>query len=188
MMSGEKLPIQDSKEQVHHKESKEHLEQIKSKLEKGAEEAGQLTEKEVTEARKTVESEAISGKETAPGSSEKKSQQAITKAEKTRTYKMTMQRAQNQMSKPSKTFSKFIHNPTVERTSEALGATVARPSGILGAGIMGFIGISIVLYYARQNGCPINNRYTLVIGLFVGGWLLGMVFEFILKSLKKIAG
>lgn len=186
-MSGEKLPIQDSKEQIQHKESKEHLEKIKSKVEKGAEEAGKLTEKEVTEARKTIESEAISGKETTPNRSEKKSQQAITKAEKTRTYKMTMQRAQNQMSKPSKAFSKFIHNPAVERTSDTLSATVARPSGILGAGVMGFIGISVVLYYARQNGFAVDNRYTLVIGLFIGGWILGMIFEFIFKSFKKLA-
>lgn len=185
-MSGEKLPAQDSKEQVHHKESKEHLEKIKSRLEKGVEEAGKLTEKDVTEARKTVESEAISGKETSPTGGEKKSQQAITKAEKTRTYKMTMQRAQNQMSRPSKTFSKFIHNPVVERTSETLGTTIARPSGILGAGSMGFIGISIVLYHARQNGFPVDNRYTLVIGLLIGGWIFGVVFEFIFKSLKKM--
>jgi hypothetical protein len=187
-MSAEKLPAQESKEQIHHKESQEHLEKIKSNLEKNAEKAGNSGEHEATEARKTIESEAISGKESTPGDSERKNQQSITKAEKTRTYKMTMKRAQSQMSAPSRSFSKFIHNPFVERTSEAVGATVARPSGILGAGILGFIGISVVLYYARRNGFAIDNPYALTVILFLGGWTLGLVVEFIYKTARRALG
>lgn len=185
-MSKEKLSTQENKEHLNHTESKEHLEKIRSNLEKNAERAKNNGEKEVIEARKTIDSEAISGRETMPDSSEKKSQQSITKAEKTRTYKMTMKRAQSQMSGPSRAFSKFIHNQFVEKTSETVGATVARPSGILGAGLLGFIGISIILYYARKNGFAIDNPYSLTVILIVGGWILGVVVELLYKSLKKV--
>ncbi len=46
-----------------------------------------------------------------------------------------MHHARSQMSKPEQSFSRFIHTPVVEKTSEVLGKTVARPSGIAGAAI-----------------------------------------------------
>ncbi len=166
--------------------SKEHSEKIKANVEKEARSAERHGSKELETSRKTIESEAISGKEQTPGDGEKNvSHQTITKAEKTRTYKMTMNQMQNQLSAPSRLFSKFIHAPVVEKTSAVVGATVARPSGILGAGIAGFVGITAVMYYAKNNGFEISNSYSLVVLLFIGGWLLGLFFEFIFKLIRK---
>ena len=170
-------PIPDSKEQI---------ENIKSKLEKGVESSEKKTSKELHETRKTIESQAISGKESQRENSEKKSSQtAITKAEKTRTYYRTMKRMQNQLPATSRSFSKFIHSPVVEKSSAVVGNTVARPSGILGAGIIGFVGISFIMYYASRNGFEISNNYTLIIILFVGGWVIGLLIELLLKVLRQ---
>ena len=167
-------------------DSKEQIESIKSKLEKNVESSEKHSSKEIKETRKTIESEAISAEDERPGNGEKNVNQAsITKAEKTRTYKMTMNRMQNQLPAPSRTFSKFIHNPVVEKSSAVVGSTVARPSGILGAGVVGFLGIAAVMYLARKNGFEITNSYTLVALLFVGGWALGMILELLLKLVRR---
>jgi len=166
--------------------SKERSEKITTNIEKEAHSVEKHGSKELEASRKAVESEAISGKEQIPGDGEKnESQQTTTKAEKTRIYKMTMSRMQNQLSAPSRSFSKFIHAPVVEKTSAVVGSTVARPSGILGAGIAGFIGITVVMYYAKNNGFEISNSYSLVALLFIGGWLLGLFFELILKLIRR---
>lgn len=186
-MSGEKLNQKNHQEKLPGNEaSNEQAEKIKSNLEKEARSAEKHGSKEIKETRKTIESEALSGKESLPGTGENQdSQQSITKAEKTRTYKMTMGRMQGQLSSPSRTFSKIIHNPVVEKTSAVVGTTVARPSGVLGAGIAGFVGITLVMYLARKNGFEIANSYSLVAVLFIGGWLLGLLFEFLIKVLRK---
>lgn len=186
-MSKEKLNQSNHHEKLPSVEnSKEQSEKVKSNLEKEANSAEKPSSKELKETRKTIESEAISGKEIAPVIGEgEDSQHSITKAEKTRTYRMTMNRMQSQLSSPSRTFSKFIHAPFVEKTSTAVGSTVARPSGILGAGIAGFVGITFVMYFARKNGFEISNSYTLVVVLFVGGWLLGLLLELIMRTIRK---
>ena len=185
-MSAEKLSNHNSKESLKpHEVSKEHLEKLDTKLEKEIEQSGGNPENDVLEARRSIEQQAVSGKETMPDSSEKSSSTSITKAEKTRTYKMTMNRMQSKLSPTSKSFSKFIHTPFVEKSSEVLGASVARPSGILGAGIIGFVGFTTVIYFAKRNGFEISNRYALVVILFVGGWALGLLVELVIRALKK---
>ncbi len=185
-MPAEKLTPNNREELPSVEDSREQSEKIKSSLEKEAKTAEGRSSKELKETRRTVESEAISGKEHLPGNGENKNnQQSITKAEKTRTYKMTMSRMQGQLSGSSRTFSKFIHNPYVEKTSAFIGSTVARPSGILGAGVIGFVGITFVMYFARRNGFEISNNYSLVAILFVGGWTLGLLIELTFRIIRK---
>ncbi len=186
-MSGEKPTVKPNYESLPESEgSKEQSEKIKSRLEKETQTVEKRGSEELRQTRKTIESEAIAGKENLLRVEEiEDSQQSITKAEKTRTYKMTMNRMQNQLSVPSRVFSKFIHNPFVEKTSAVVGSTVARPSGILGAGIVGFVGIALVMYFARKNGFEISNSYSLVAILFIGGWTLGLLLELILRIIRK---
>ncbi len=187
-MSGEKIKPKNSESLQGIEPSKEQTEKLRNKLEKEASAVEKNNHKEIHETRKTVESQAISGKETQSKNSEKTNEpQNITKAEKTRTYKSTMSRVQNQLPTTSKTFSKFIHNPAVEKTSTALSTTVARPSGILGAGVIGFILFTTILYFAKRNGFAVPSNSTLFILVLIGGWATGLILEAIFKALKKIS-
>lgn len=187
MMSGEKIQPKHSESLRGIEVSKEHSEKLRSKLEKEAASAEKTQDREIHETRKTVESQAISGKEIQSKNSEKTDEpQSITKAEKTRTYRTTMHRVQNQLPGPSKTFSKFIHNPAIEKTSAVLSTTVARPSGILGAGIVGFISFTLVLYFAKRNGFAIPSNSTLFILVLIGGWATGLLIEALYKTFKKV--
>jgi hypothetical protein len=81
-------------------------------------------------------------------------------------------------------FSKFIHRPVVEKVSEGVGATVARPSGLLFAGIFSFIASLVVLSICRYFG----YEYNFFIGLasLVGGFFVGLLLEAISKLIKKL--
>ncbi len=187
-MSGETIKPKKSESLQGIEASKEQTEKLRNKLEKEASAAEKKDHKEIHETRKTVESQAISGKEIQSKNSEKTNEpQNITKAEKTRTYKSTMNRVQNQLPATSKTFSKFIHSPVVEKTSTALSTTVARPSGILGAGVIGFVLFTTILYFAKRNGFAVPSNSTLFILVLIGGWVAGLLIEAVFKTLKKMS-
>ena len=56
------------------------------------------------------------------------------------TFDRTLTSVRRQLSAPEKQLSKFIHKPVIEKTSDFVGKTIARPSGILLGGIFSFIG------------------------------------------------
>lgn len=90
-------------------------------------------------------------------------------------YQRTLKRTQRQLSPSARTFSKIVHHRVVESASEALGNTVARPSGVLAGGITAFLGSTIFLWLARHYGYEYN--FLLFALLFVGGFAIGVLVE-----------
>jgi len=72
-------------------------------------------------------------------------------------------------------FSKVIHNPVVDKPSELIGKTIARPQGMLWGSIIAFIGTSALLWTTNHYGYEFN--YLLVVLLFIGGSLIGTAVE-----------
>jgi hypothetical protein len=93
------------------------------------------------------------------------------------TYKRELRHIQRRESAPDRALSKVIHQPVVRAVSEAAGRTVSRPSGLLGGGIVAFIGTTGYLYVAKHYGFEYN--YLIFIGLFIGGFALGLAFEIV---------
>lgn len=81
--------------------------------------------------------------------------------------------------------SKIIHQPIVRAVSEAAGKTVSRPSGLLGGGLVAFLGTSSYLYLARHMGFEYNSFVFLA--LFAGGFMFGLGLELLvhLATLKR---
>lgn len=89
-------------------------------------------------------------------------------------YTQTMQSLQKRLSPVSRTFSTVIHNQAVEKTSEALEATVMRPSVITGALWSAAI-VGVVFYLvARNYGYSLSGSEMLV-SLLVGGLIGGLL-------------
>lgn len=107
----------------------------------------------------------------------------ITVKDKDRAYRHTMRVVQNRLSKPSKAFSRIIHQPVVERISEAAEQTVARPSALLGAGIFASVGLAIMLFFARRYGFSLSGSE--FIALLVVGWLVGFMLDWLYKRIKQ---
>lgn len=97
-----------------------------------------------------------------------------------------MSKTRKQLKPTDRVFSKVIHNPIVDQVSEGLGKTVYRPSGVIGAGVVSFIGLSIVLYYAKTNGfeMPPSLLLLLISAGFVSGWLVEALLGLKKKLLK----
>lgn len=110
-------------------------------------------------------------------SPEKQKPTMLSKAEKTANFNATMDEAREQMSAPSRTFSKVIHNKAVEKTSEAVGDTLARPNALLYGAIFAFA-LTLGMYIIAKNmGYPLSGFET--IAAFIFGWVIGITFDFL---------
>ena len=121
---------------------------------------------EQAEASQTVETEKPSAPETP---------RQITKDDRTASYQKTMKKMQSELPPASRAFSKVIHNPAVEKASEAIGNTVARPNLII-AGALGAIASVIVYFVARHYGYVLSGSETII--LFGCGWVIGAIIEY----------
>ncbi len=153
--------------------------ELEKKLENNAEKSGEQNpddarheiEKIVAERNAKEEQEK---RET--DSAEKLEQKPITKHDIDTKYKDTMKNMQSQLTAPSRAFSKVIHNPVVEKTSEVIGNTVARPNLVIAAAI-GAIASAVVYIVANKYGYELSGFET--IGLFILGWAIGAIIEYI---------
>jgi len=111
-----------------------------------------------------------------------KAERLITKEDRKDSFKKTMETVQSQLPKSSRTFSKVIHNPTVEKVSEVTGKTIARPNAILSGSVAAFVLTLAIYTLAKINGYPLSGFET--IAAFIIGWIAGMLFDYIRIGIK----
>ena len=92
---------------------------------------------------------------------------------------ITLQRELSQLQRklplPQRLLSRTIHQPIVRTVSEAGAKSLTRPSGLLGGGLIAFLGSSSYLYLAKHIGFTYN--YVVLWLLFVAGFIFGLVIE-----------
>lgn len=121
------------------------------------------------------------------GSAEKKGKEAaqspakrrhgvVSKKERDTSYKRHMSQVQAELKPASRAFSKVIHNPVIEKTSEILGSTIARPNAILAGALVAFFLVLAVYLVAKHYGYVLSGFET--IGAFIVGWILGILYDF----------
>ncbi len=132
-----------------------------------------------------VEQLAVSGKEMGHSDVADRKQHPvlINKQLKEMAYSRAMTRVRKHLSIPSRVLSRAVHSKALEKPSELIGNTVARPSGVLGGAFVAAIGSSILLWLTKHFGYSYN--YLAVIMLFVAGLILGLSVEAIWKIVKK---
>lgn len=100
----------------------------------------------------------------------------ISKKEKTASYKKHMKQVQEELPLPQRVFSKFIHQPVIERTSEVVGSTIARPNAILAGSVVAFFAVLAVYLVAKNLGYVLSGFET--IAAFAVGWVIGMLYDY----------
>lgn len=95
----------------------------------------------------------------------------------------SLSHVQNRLKPAEKSFSKVIHQPLIRRVSETTAQNITRPSGLLGGGLVAFIGSLIYLWLTRVANVTYN--YFVFLVLFVGGFLLGVGVEWLLFFIRK---
>lgn len=135
------------------------LEKLKQAAERSAELEQKKAEKDVTPLER------------------KRDTPAQRKAKAKANYKRTMKETQAHMKPAERTFSKVIHNPTVEKVSEVAGNTVARPNALLAGSVMAFLFTLAIYLVARHYGYPLSGAET--IAAFAVGYAVGLLFDYL---------
>ena len=148
------------------------LERARNEKEKSAESKEDIRNEALEIASKH---EAAQEKKARESKENKKDQPSLTKADVEASYKKTLDNVQKQLPAPSRAFSKVIHNSAVEKTSDAIGNTIARPNLII-AGALGAIASIIVYLIAKKYGYVLSGSETIV--LFAAGWCIGAIIEY----------
>lgn len=163
-------------------EGVEQAEKLASEREKSAEKSNEQ-EKGVEDARKELE------QATAEREKKKEHEHQASPAEQRKakildgrhgsrklSFKKTMAETRSHMSPASKVFSSFIHNPVIEKTSEAVGNTIARPNAILSGSLVALLFTTAIYVWAKYAGYPLSGFET--IAAFIIGWLVGIILDF----------
>jgi len=148
--------------------SREKAAEIERSLEKAVEKEKSNVENENSIKHEAIEIAARQEKQQEQKESKEiKEDKPLTKKDIEASYK--------KLSAPSRAFSKVIHNPVVEKTSDAIGNTVARPNLII-SGALGAIASVVVYFIAKRYGYLLSGSETII--LFVAGWSIGAVIEY----------
>ena len=143
----------------------------------------------IGEIRKTIEKQAVEAESTKAEKEESQpTTQQLTKELKSVKYKETMRYVRRHLSPSERKLSSFMHTPVVEKVSEVSSKTIARPSGILGGGLIALIGSLGVLFFAHRFGFEVPN--SIFAALFIIGFGVGLIGELIVKSLalRRLSG
>lgn len=161
--------------------AREQAERLKGRYEKVGELTPDQKEAAVEKARVEASKEALLSKEAGGAEKEQQAPQGpsarrITAKEKERVFQETMKSVRSHLNAPERTFSKIIHNKAVEKTSDVVGNTVARPNAILAGSLAALLLTGAVYILARTFGYPLSGFET--IGSFIIGFVLGILFDF----------
>ena len=93
------------------------------------------------------------------------------------TLRRELQQIRRQLPATQRRLSQLVHQPVIRVVSEAASKSVSRPSGLLGGGLVAFLGCSGYLYLAKHIGFTYN--YFVFILLFVLGFGIGLLLELV---------
>lgn len=98
-------------------------------------------------------------------------------------FDKTMVQVRSELSPTARMFSSFIHNPTVEKTSDFVSKTIARPDSIVSGSLFAFLLVVGLYAIAQFNGFALSGFET--IGAFIVGWIIGLIYDGLKRLFKK---
>lgn len=184
-MNNEKVPTNNSEqensineipEKFSDNRQEEGYEKPKSTVENHSERAIDEAREKIQEAvREKYEKHQLDHKEAAPVEQPER-RVGRTKREKEQAFATTIDEARRHMSPVGRSFSRFIHHPVVEKTSDVVGSTIARPNAIAMGAIFAFLFTLAIYLIAHNNGYPLSGTES--IAAFIAGWLFGQLFDY----------
>jgi hypothetical protein len=158
----------------------ERREALRERHERAGEDSHERIEdarREALEKAQSVEKRDDTKHERQAAPAEHRGERLIGKAERDASFNTTMQEVRTHMTPASRTFSKVIHNKTIEKVSDVAGSTIARPNAILSGAVLAFVLTLSVYLIAKNLGYTLSGFES--IGAFVIGWALGVTYDFL---------
>jgi len=101
----------------------------------------------------------------------------LTKKQQNESYKRILKRAQSELNLSDYLFSKVIHNKFIEKTSDIISSTIARPNSILIGAFLSFV-LTLAAYTISKNiGYKLSGFET--IAAFILGWIIGIIYDYL---------
>jgi hypothetical protein len=94
-----------------------------------------------------------------------------------------LQEVQSNLSGSERTFSKVVHNAAITKASDAVGNTIARPTSLFWGGLFACLATATLYFTAKYIGFQYNYLISFI--SFVGGYLVGLVVELLLKLVHR---
>ena len=129
---------------------------------------------EALETAVSVESKSVE-KETNKSPTTRRGQ--INKKQREKSFKQTMVQVLKELPASNRVFSKVIHNNIVEKTSDVIGNTVARPNAVFAGAFVAFILTILTYSIAKTMGYPLSGFET--IAAFIIGWVIGISYDYL---------
>jgi len=163
--------------------SSEQLNKLSNSQEKSVELSPRDSEAQAERARHEALESAISVEK---GGAEKKKDKdqsplhrrgPINKKIRDESYSRTMKHVQAELSSSERLFSKVIHNKAIEKTSDVISNTIARPTAMLAGAFSAFV-LTLAIYgIAKTIGYPLSGFETIL--AFAIGWFVGLLLDLI---------
>jgi hypothetical protein len=157
--------------------NKDRHENLERTAEQSHETSETLTHEALEQATSKEKDQTAQRTEKESDSKERRHDKIVPKSQRAAAYKKTMKQVQTELSPASRAFSKVIHNKVVERVSDAVGSTLARPNAILTGSVLAFVFTLIMFLVARYYGYPLSGSET--IAAFALGWIVGLLIDYL---------
>lgn len=102
---------------------------------------------------------------------------SINDKQRTLSYTKTLKQVQSELPLNDRLFSKIIHTKMIERVSDLLGSTIARPNAVLSGAFFAFILTLLAYLTAKTIGYALSGSET--IAAFILGWVIGIVYDYL---------
>ncbi len=147
----------DAAEKNHKDTTKESLGEARQAAVEHAESSKKMTQKERSPAEKR------------PG--------VISLRQRDDSFRKQMNNIAPHLSKNEQAFSKVIHTKAVEKTSDTLSKTIARPNALLAGSVTAFLAVTLVYVLAKYYGYSLSGFET--IAAFIFGWSIGLIYDYL---------
>lgn len=101
----------------------------------------------------------------------------ISKKQRNESYKKIISQAQKELPTSNRIFSKMVHNKLIEKVSDIIGCTIARPNAMLAGSIFAFVLTLITYITAKKIGYILSGFET--IAAFIAGWIIGLIYDYL---------
>lgn len=108
---------------------------------------------------------------------------APSKKQLNQSFDNQMDSVQRELPLPQRVLSKLIHAKTIEKTTELLEKTIARPNALLSGSIAAFLAVSTSYFVAKYFGYQLSGFEA--IGAFIIGWIIGLTYDWLSSVLGK---
>lgn len=98
-------------------------------------------------------------------------------------YRATIKQIQCNMKTRERIFSNIIHNSIIEKISNAVGLTIARPTALICGSLVSLILTAIIYLMAKYYGWELSGSEW--IASFILGWFIGLIIDWIRAAIFR---